>query len=172
MTISLLLIGLIAKLAMPGSVHCGSGVGKPFDCCSKPNVLPSTVCLEKVREIAAGAGHPVLIKRARTLLVNSHSAAVKDWLWMGRSTPSEIAVTQDVGVRSWPTIVLGRTIEEGAGNLSGRIAGLNCSVVELRELNVAVAVHVGNDAMSSSRSMFEPLRCCREHSRFPGCCRR
>ena len=36
------------------------------------------VDLEEVGEIAAGAGEPVLVKRAQTLLVDSHAAAVKD----------------------------------------------------------------------------------------------
>ena len=54
-----------------------------------------------------------------------------------------LPLAQNVGVRRWSAVVLGRTIEEGAGYLSGGIAGLNSSVVELRELKVAVAIHVG-----------------------------
>ena len=48
MAISLPSTGLTAKLVIPGSVHWGSGVGKPWDCWSKPNVLPVLLTWKKL----------------------------------------------------------------------------------------------------------------------------
>ena len=62
-----------------------------------------------------------------------------------------LPLLEDVGVRDRSAVVLGGTVEQGAGDLGGGVAGLGRTVVELGDLEIAVAIHAGN-ALSRSRS--------------------
>ena len=56
--------------------------------------------------------------------------------------PGDVAVSDDVGVGDRSAVVLGTAVEQGAGNLGGGGTGLGRTVVELGDLEVAVAVDV------------------------------
>ena len=71
-------------------------------------------------------------------------------------------------------------IEEGAGHLSGQIAGLSRCFIELCKLKVADAIFALEaylwNQWSAERARFRavllPLRHRPRHSKFPDCCRR
>ena len=61
------------------------------------------------------------------------------------------------GIRTGYAVVLGRAIEKRAGDLSGRIAGLSGSIVELCELKVADAILTGKGVEVPSVDSTDPL---------------
>ena len=58
-------------------------------------------------------------------------------IWAG---PADVAVLQEVGIRDRPTIILSTAVEEGGGELGRDIAGLGGTVIELGDLEIAVAI--------------------------------
>ena len=98
--------------------------------------------LEEVDGVAAAAGPEVLVGRARALLVGGHAGGVA-----AGAAPGDVAVADEVGVGDRAAVVLGAAVEQGAGDLGGGAAGLGRPVVELGDLEVAVAV----DARQLSR---------------------
>ena len=137
MTISWPLTGLTAKLAPPVNGHCGSGVGQAAAGLEQAEGPADAVDLEEVGVVAAAAGPEVLVE-----VPCPAGRWPRRWR-RRRARSSDVAVGQDVGVGDRPAVVLGAAVEQGAGDLGGRAAGLGRAVVELGDLDVAVAVDAG-----------------------------
>ena len=129
-------------------------------------VSADAVDLEEVGIVAAAAGPPVLVDRARALLVGGHAGGVA-----AGPVPDDVAVVDDVGGRDRPAIVLGTAVEQGAGDLGGGVAGLGRPVVELGDLEVAVAADAGQRIRGPDLRS-RTSRCRPGRSRPPGRCRR
>src|SRR5262249_26839247 len=99
---------------------------------------PGAVDLEEVGISATAAGPEVLVDRARALLVGGYAGGVATG-----AAPADVAGGQHIGVGTRTAIVLGAAVEEGAGDLGGQGAGLGRAVVELGDLEVAVALGTG-----------------------------
>ena len=82
-----------------------------------------------------------------------------------------LPLVRTLGSETGPAVVLGAAVEQGAGDLGGGGAGLGRPVVELGDLEVAVAVDA-RQLHRRSRSASRTSRCCRGRSRRPGRCRR
>ena len=65
--------------------------------------------------------------------------------WLRHRVPLHVMLPfgQDVGVGDRAAVVLGTTVEQGTGDLGRGVAGLGCTVVELGDLEIAVAVDIG-----------------------------
>ena len=84
---------------------------------------------------AAAARPEVLVGRAYALLVSAHARGIAT-----RTRPADVAVLQEVGIGDRTAVVLGAAIEQGGRDLGTHVTGLGGTIVELGDLEVAVAV--------------------------------
>ena len=166
---SLLLTGLTTMLRVARRRgHCGSGTGTPVAGLEQPEGPADAVDLDEL-----GVGPPPpwpgdqYWKRVplpcwstavpEALEIRSRRLCEGDSTWM-------IAVGDQVGVRGLSADVLGAGVEQGPGDLGRRAARLDRTVVELAELEVAVAID-RRAWRSKCRWWPRTSRCC------PGRCR-
>ena len=96
------------------------------------------------------------------MLIDTHTAAVQVLAHVeGRRcvehAPLDVAIRQDIGVRERSAIVLSSPIEQSIGNLSGRIARLGRTIIELGELEIPVAVGTGREIRAPDRRFKRPI---------------
>ena len=130
---------------MPGSRTFGA-IGIAVAGLEQPEGPADAVDLDEVGVLAALAGGPVLEEGAAALLVDGgaggveHAAAGLHAALLGGRAPGEIAVGDQVGVGGLAADVLGAGVEQRLRRLGRRAAGLGRDVIDLAELEVAVAI--------------------------------
>ena len=141
--VAALVVHVADRCVRPGSRRFGGGLAVAG--LEQPEGPADAVDLDEISVLTALAGRPELEEGAAALLVDGGARGVEHVLPAGPPSwtevaPHEIAVGDQVGVGGLAADVLGAGVEQRLGGLGRRAARLGRDVIELGELEVAVAI--------------------------------